>query len=89
MVCDCCGKRKKLFESYAVIQYKQNSIYLCVDCNDLAYKVKDDVNDKNKEKYDKHLNEWRRLAKKPTDLFLLWQQEFLMMLEGAFEKAKE
>ena len=35
MVCDCCGRKKKLFESFAAVKYKQTQMNFCVDCNDL------------------------------------------------------
>ena len=39
MVCDCCGRKKKLFESFAAVKHKQTQMNFCADCNDLAYKV--------------------------------------------------
>lgn len=81
MVCDCCGKKKKLFESFASVRYEQTQINFCVDCNDLAYKIRDDANEQNGDSYEKHLNEWKKRAKKPSEIFLSWQQEFLAPLE--------
>ena len=86
MVCDCCGRKKKLFESFAVVKHKQAQMNFCVDCNDLAYKVRDDANEQNRDNYEKHLKEWKKRAKKPSVTFLLWQQEFLAPLEKSFEK---
>lgn len=86
MVCDCCGRKKKLFESFAAVKYKQTQMNFCVDCNDLAYKVRDDANEQNQEAYEKHLKEWKKRAKKPSETFLLWQQEFLTPLEKSFKK---
>lgn len=86
MVCDCCGRKKKLFESFAAVQYKKVQMNFCAACNDLAYKVRDDANDRNKDEYKKHLKEWKMRAKKPSDLFLEWQREFLVPLEKAFEE---
>ena len=86
MVCDCCGRKKKLFESFAAVKYKQTQMNFCVDCNDLAYKVRDDVNEQNNDNYEKHLKEWQQRAKKPSDIFLAWQQEFLAQLEKSLKK---
>lgn len=86
MVCDCCGRKKKLFESFAAVKYKQTQMNFCVDCNDLAYKVRDDVNEQNNDNYEKHLKEWQQRAKKPSDIFLAWQQEFLAPLEKSLKK---
>ncbi len=86
MVCDCCGKKRKLFESFAAVQYKQTQINFCAVCNDFAYRVRDDANGHNKEEYEKHIKDWKKRAKKPSDLFLSWQQEFLAPLKKAFIK---
>ena len=50
MVCDCCGRKQKLFESFSKIKYGKNVINLCVSCNDWAFKIKDDFNEKDVEK---------------------------------------
>lgn len=84
MVCDCCGRKRKLLESFAAVQYKQTQMNFCADCNDLAYKVRDDANDHNKDEYEKHIKEWEKQAKKPSDLFLAWQKEFIAPLEKTF-----
>ena len=86
MVCDCCGKKRKLFESFAAVKYKQAQLNSCVDCNDLAYKVRDDANEQNNDSYEKHLKEWKKRAKEPSELFLAWQQEFLTPLEKSLKK---
>lgn len=86
MVCDCCGRKKKLFESFAAVRYKQAQMNFCAECNDIAYKVRDDANDQNKDGYEMHIKEWKNRAKKPSDLFLIWQQEFLIPFEKTFKK---
>lgn len=85
MVCDCCGRKKKLFESFAAVQYKKVQMNFCSDCNDLAYKVRDDANDRNKGEYEKHLKEWGMRSQKSSDLFLEWQKEFLASFEKIFK----
>ena len=86
MVCDCCGRKKKLFESFAAVKFKKTQMNFCVDCNDLAYKVRDDANKQNKDAYEKHLKEWKKRAKKSSETFLLWQQEFLTSLKNNLNK---
>lgn len=81
MVCDCCLKKKKLFESFAAVQTDQGIMNLCVDCNDLAYKIRDDANEKRREEYDKHIIELEKRAKKPKDIFVNWKSSFLSDLE--------
>ena len=86
MVCDCCGRKKKLFESFAGVSYKQAQMNFCADCNNLAYKVRDHANNQNNNEYEKHIKEWKKRAKKPSDLFLAWQKEFLAPLEKVLKK---
>ena len=88
MVCDCCGRRKKIFESFAAVKLGQTQMNFCVDCNDLAYKIRDDANEQNSDSYEKHLKEWKKRAKKPTETFLEWQQVFLTSLEKTTDKDK-
>ena len=88
MVCDCCGRKKKLFESFAAVKYKQVQMNFCADCNDMAYKVRDDANANNRNDYEKHLIEWKEKAKKPSENFLAWQHDFLAPLEKSEKKKK-
>lgn len=85
MVCDCCGRKKKLFESFAAVALKQGKLNFCVDCNDLAYKVRDDANELNKDEYEKHMKEWKKRAKKPSKEFIEWQKTFIEPLEANFK----
>lgn len=84
MMCDCCGKRKRLLESFATIQTNGNRLNLCVDCNDLAYKIRDDANEMDKRSFDLHLDQWKKRAKKPSRDFIEWQKAFLSTLEDEF-----
>ena len=81
MVCDCCARKKKLFESFAAVQTKNGQLNFCVECNDLAYKVRDDADAMNKDAYILHLDQWKKRAKKPTERFIAWQKTFLAPLE--------
>ncbi len=86
MVCDCCLKRKKLFESFAAIQTDSGIMNLCVDCNDLAYKIRDDANDGDKEKYDEHLKELEKRGKKPNAIYIEWKKKYLATLDKKLPK---
>ncbi|MGI6537045.1 MAG: hypothetical protein GX227_03265 [Clostridiaceae bacterium] len=87
MVCDCCRRKKKLFESFAAIQTKNGQLNFCVECNDLAYKVRDDANELKSDDYVLHLEQWKKRAKKPSKRFIEWQQAFLAPLEMKLEKS--
>ena len=51
-------------------------------------KIRDDANEQNSDSYEKHLKEWKKRAKKPTETFLEWQQVFLTSLEKTTDKDK-
>lgn len=88
MKCDCCGRKKKLFESYVAIKYEDSRINLCAFCNDLAYKIRDDANNNEKELFEKHLEEWENRSKKKSDKFTKWQVEFIKKQESVFNRMK-
>lgn len=89
MRCDCCHRKKRLLESYAAIKTDNGTMYLCAECNDLAYKVRDDANDKNKELFNEHLLMLEKRKKKATAIYLEWKERFVADLESSFEKEKE
>lgn len=45
MKCDCCGRKKKLLEAFASVDNGDKKLTLCVDCNDLLYKLRDAANE--------------------------------------------
>ena len=89
MVCDCCGRKKKPFESFAAVQTKDGQLNFCVECNDVAYKIRDDANEMNKDAYYLHLEQWKKRAKKPSTGFLEWQKVFLEPLEKRLSSSGE
>ncbi len=85
MVCDCCLKRKRLFESFAAVETAEGTINLCVVCNDLAYKIRDDANERNLEKFETHLKELDKRGKKAKPIFLNWKKQFVRDLESVLK----
>ena len=49
MRCSCCGRKKKMFESFENIG---KGGYICVDCSDILYRIHDAVTEKQKEEYE-------------------------------------
>jgi protein-arginine kinase activator protein McsA len=88
MVCDCCQKRKKLFESFAAINHNNTQINLCAECNDLAYKLRDAANEHKKDDFNKYLNEWKKRLKKPSNSFLYWEKDFIAPLEEKLNESE-
>ena len=77
MNCDCCGRKKKLFESFAKISEKNIEINLCVKCNDLMYKIRDAYNDGDKEKYKDYNNIIDNHKKDSKNEFIEWKKHFI------------
>lgn len=81
MVCECCGRRKRLFESFAKIKSGEFEINLCVECNDLMYKIRDayESDDEISAKtYIAHIDKHRQ---KSSKAFKKWKSAFLKKYE--------
>lgn len=74
MKCDCCGRRKKLFESYEKVASR---VDLCVDCSTLHYKLRDYKNENNTEKCSEIMKAIKKKsAKKSTKEYEKWFESF-------------
>ena len=77
MKCACCGRKKKLLESFENIG-KGGSV--CVDCSDILYRIHDAVTEKNIEEYKirkKSIDDMVQ-KKKATDVFqALFDTDFI------------
>ena len=67
MKCSCCGKKKKLLESFEELE---KDINICVDCSKVLYKYQDAIKEKNAEEADKLLDEIK--GKKSEKSFVEW-----------------
>lgn len=81
MLCDCCRKRKKLFESYALIPTNKGSIHLCVECNDLLYKLRDASHDNNLKEYRELKKKLLAKHKKSSAAFVQWRDDYIATCE--------
>lgn len=52
MKCDCCGRKKKLLEAFALVDSGENKLNLCVECNDLLYKLRDAANESDTNEFE-------------------------------------
>lgn len=77
MVCECCGRKKRLFESFAKIKSGEFEINLCVECNDLMYKIRDayEADDENSAKT--HIAKIEKHRQKSSKAFKKWKAAFL------------
>ena len=71
MKCSCCGKKKKLLESFEELE---KDINICVDCSKVLYKYQDAIKEKNAEEADKLLDEIK--GKKSEKSFVEWFSNF-------------
>lgn len=77
MKCYCCSVKKKMFESFVELETNEGKLYLCSKCNDLFYKIRDDVNDGNKKNYQNHCKELNDREKDSNESYLRWKNVFL------------
>ena len=71
MKCACCGKKKKLLESFEELE---KDINICVDCSKGLYKYQDAIKEKNEEDSKKLLDEIK--GKKSEKSFIEWFSKF-------------
>ena len=71
MKCSCCGRKKKLFESFENIGKGGN---VCVDCSDILYRIHDAVSEKQMEEYQLRIEEVNGYIKKNknSETFKVW-----------------
>ena len=75
MKCDCCGRRRRLFESYSSVKTEGKQIRLCVTCTNLLYKMRDLASDCEWEGYSLLHKELDLKKKTFTPLFERWYIE--------------
>ena len=87
MECDCCHRRKMFYESFAFLETEDDKMNLCVDCNNLLYKLRDYANEGNREKFYEHLKQLEKRQKKPSSIFASWLKSFVVKLEEGFQRS--
>ena len=78
MKCDCCGRRRRLFESYSSVKTEGKQIHLCVICTNLLYKMRDFASDYEWKEYAKVQQELEENKKSFTQLFDRWYKEHIL-----------
>lgn len=77
MRCACCGRKKKLFESFENLG-KGGAV--CVDCSDIMYRIHDALIEKQKEEYDlqvKAVNTYIKQKKASADFAKWFEDDFM------------
>ena len=85
MKCECCGKRKGLLESFATIESLDGKANVCVDCNDLLYKLRDAANEGDPECYNESKRALQKRKRKPSERFNKWLKDYVVLQEQAIK----
>ncbi len=87
MKCACCGRKKKLFESFENLGIGGD---VCVDCSDIMYRIHDAYTEKNKEEYDLRVKSIKEYIdkKKASEKFAKWFAEDFMKRNSLPEEKK-
>lgn len=85
MKCNCCGRKKKLFESFAAIDSGTEQLNLCVECNDLFYKLRDEADEGNADKFEKTRRLLaERMSSDSSVAFQEWSKDFFAKQQAKF-----
>ena len=74
--CERCGKRERIGECHERITHKDHSFYLCVDCSQIAYKIKDAIIDGNFSDADELVQDFSSLPDTINESLSDWFTEY-------------
>ena len=78
MKCDCCGRKKKLLETFASVDNGNKKLTLCVDCNDLLYKLRDAADEGTANEFQSiQQSLTSRMEGKASEDFQAWSEKFI------------
>ena len=81
MKCECCGRNKKMFESFDIVKGKTVELHLCSKCNDLCFKIRDFAKLKNINEFNKALKGIDSFSDNHSKGFQQWFQEFIKKIK--------
>ena len=76
VICLRCGKREGFGKCHERIKYENDTFHLCVDCAQIAYKMKDAVNEKKTAIADELAYEFVSLPEKPNTILTIWFNDY-------------
>jgi DNA-directed RNA polymerase subunit RPC12/RpoP len=76
IICLRCGKREGVGKSHERITFKKEVFYLCVDCAQIVYKLKDAVIEKNKILADELVHDFEFLLNNSNEVLISWFDEY-------------
>jgi hypothetical protein len=74
--CVRCGKKEGFRKSHERVKYLNSEFYLCVDCSQIAYKMRDANNTGDKALADELERDFMTLPKEKDSLLSGWFLEF-------------
>ena len=77
MKCACCGRKKKLLESFENLGEGGD---VCVDCSDIMYRIHDAYTEKNRDEHKIQVKKIEKYfeKKKASDAFIKWFMDDFM-----------
>ncbi len=74
MKCDCCGRKKRLFESFDVVNKADSPMYVCAECAALVYAVRGAIQESASEPEADLLNDLKKRQRKGkgNPSFMTW-----------------
>ena len=75
--CIRCDKREGFGKHHEKINFNENVFHMCVECSQIAYKMKDAVIDKNKGLANELLQEFKKLPQIPNGLLQQWFDAYI------------
>jgi protein-arginine kinase activator protein McsA len=74
--CERCGKREGIGKCHERISHNKNDFHLCVDCSQIAYKIKDAVTDNNTSLAEGLVRNFSSLPNIPSETLSNWFTEY-------------
>ena len=78
--CQRCGKREKRGKCHERVNYKDNIFYLCVDCSQIAYKIKDAVTSRDSSRADDLVRDFSSLPKPSNEVLSNWFDDYKLRI---------
>ena len=81
MKCDCCQRKRRLFESYETIHYPKKVLNLCPLCSLDLYKLKYAQENNQTRTYTRLKDSFSSKSKKSSLAFVEWYSDLIRKIE--------
>jgi len=76
IVCERCGKREKRGKCHERVTFMNEVFYLCVDCSQIAYKIKDAITDGDSPRADALVRDFLSLPNTLSETLSKWFDDY-------------